>query len=389
MTMLRGRTPLGWLQLTHSKSRFIVASAGVGFAVLLVFMQLGFMNMLFDSTTVIHQQFKTDLVIMSADAEGIVPDSGDFSRRRLIQAAGVRGVIDWAEIYIGTLTWTKPSDGTVGQVVVIGVPTDVRVFTNPALDAQIPLLRTSGTMLIDEGSRGDYSAFFGRIAAGEQPKVKLAGETVSAIGTFNFGASFGTEAYGVVSRETFLQLDRSRHPGVINMGLLTVEPGRDLNVMADTITKAVGAAEVKVWTMPNFKEVTRDFLRINSPIATIFTFGVIVGLFVGAVIVVQILTSDVQDHLGEYATFKAMGFRNSYLLAIVYEQSAILTVFGFLPALLLSFLLYRVVGQAVAMDMIMTWSRVMWVFLQTVGMCLTAGTIAMQRIYSADPAEVF
>ena len=33
----------------------------------------------------------------------------------------------------------------------------------------------------------------------------------------------------------------------------------------------------------------------------------VVGLFVGAVIVVQILTSDVQDHLGEYATFKAMG----------------------------------------------------------------------------------
>ncbi len=387
--MLRARTPLGWLQLTHSKSRFIVASAGVGFAVLLVFMQLGFMNMLFDSTTVIHQQFKTDLVIMSADAEGIVPDSGSFSRRRLIQAAGVPGVADWAEVYIGTLNWTKPSDGTLGAVVVFGVPTDVRVFANSALDAQMPLLRTSGTMLIDEGSRGDYRAFFARIAAGEQPQVKLAGETVTAIGTFNFGSSFGTEAYGVVSRETFLQLDRSRHPGVINMGLVTVTPGVDLASMADAVSKAIGATEVKVWTMPDFMEVTRDFLRVNSPIATIFTFGVLVGLFVGAVIVVQILTSDVQDHLGEYATFKAMGFKNRYLLGIVYEQSAILTVFGFLPALLLSILLYRLVGAAVAMDMNMTWSRVGWVFALTVGMCLAAGTIAVRRIYSADPAEVF
>lgn len=387
--MLRGRTPLGWLQLTHSKSRFAVAVAGVGFAVLLVFMQLGFMNMLFDATTVIHKQFATDLVIMSVDAEGIVPDSGDFSRRRLIQAAGVPGVKDWAEIYIGTLSWTKPSDGTLGQIVVFGVPTDVRVFTNEALHAQMPLLRTVGTLLIDEGSRGDYSAFFARIKAGEQPAVKLAGETVTAIGTFNFGASFGTEAYGVVSRETFLQLEKSRHPGVINMGLLTLEPGANLDAMADAVTKAVGAAEVKVWTMPDFIEITRDFLRTNSPIATIFTFGVLVGLFVGAVIVVQILTSDVQDHLGEYATFKAIGFKNSYLLAIVYEQSAILTVFGFVPALLLSLLLYRVVGQAVAMDMIMTMSRVVWVFLLTVAMCLIAGTIAMRRVYSADPAEVF
>jgi putative ABC transport system permease protein len=389
VAMLRGRTPLGWLQLTHSKSRFIVASAGVGFAVLLVFMQLGFMNMLFDATTVIHQQFVADLVMMSVDAEGIVPDSGDFSRRRLVQAAGVAGVRDWAEIYIGTLSWTKPSDSTTGQIVVFGVPTDIRVFTNSALDAQIPLLRTAGTMLIDEGSRGDYRAFFARIAAGEQPTVKLAGETVTAIGTFDFGASFGTEAYGIVSRETFLQLDQSRNPGVINMGLLTIEPGLDQHKVAAAITEAVGAAEVKVWTMPDFIEVTRNFLRVNSPISTIFTFGVLVGLFVGAVIVVQILTSDVQDHLGEYATFKAIGFKNSYLLAIVYEQSAILTVFGFVPALVLSLLLYRVVGQAVAMDMIMTWARVGWVFVLTVGMCLTAGTIAMRRVYSADPAEVF
>ena len=375
--------------MTHSKSRFVVVSAGVGIAVLLVFMQLGFMNMLFDATTVIHKQFATDLVMMSADAEGIVPESGNFSRRRLVQAAGVPGVQDWAEVYIGTLTWTKPSDRTVGQIVVFGVPTDARVFADYALDAQMPLLRTSGTLLIDEGSRGDYSAFFARIAAGERPLVKLAGETATAIGTFRFGASFGTEAYGIVSRETFLQLDRSRHPGVINMGLLTVRPGLDLNVIADAVTMAVGAAEVKVWTMPDFIKVSRDLLKVNSPIATVFTFGVIVGLFVGAVIVVQILTSDVQDHLAEYATFKAMGFRNGYLLGIVYEQSAILTVFGFLPALLLSFVLYRLVGAAVAMDMIMTWSRVIWVFLLTAGMCLIAGTIAMRRIYSADPAEVF
>ncbi|MES2813663.1 MAG: FtsX-like permease family protein [Pseudomonadota bacterium] len=113
------------------------------------------------------------------------------------------------------------------------------------------------------------------------------------------------------------------------------------------------------------------------------------GLFVGAIIVVQILSSDVQDHLGEYATFKAIGFTNRYLLGIVYEQSAILTVFGFVPALLLSLLLYRVVGMSVSMDMIMTVDRVALVFVLTALMCAIAGTIAMRRVYSADPAEVF
>jgi putative ABC transport system permease protein len=387
--MIKGRTPLGWLQLTHSKSRFAVASAGVGFAVLLVFMQLGFMNMLFDATTVLHKQFLTDLVLMSEDAEGLVPDSGSFSRRRLIQAAGVEGVRDWAEVYIGSVNWTKPSDGSVGQILLFGVPTDTRVFVTSALDNQMASLRVPGTFLLDEGSRGDFSGFFAKIATGEQPAAKMAGETATAVGSFRFGASFGTEAIAIVSRETFLQLVPSQQPGVINMGLLHIEPGLDPHAMADRITEEIGAAEVKVWTMPDFIALTRDFLRVNSPISTVFTFGVIVGLFVGAVIVVQILTSDVQDHLGEYATFKAMGFKNSYLLGIVYEQSAILTIAGFVPSLGLSLLLYKVVGAAVAMDMIMTVDRIWTVFALTAVMCAVAGTIAMRRIYSADPAEVF
>lgn len=387
--MLEGRTPLGWLQLTHSKTRFVVASSGVGFAVILVFMQLGFMNMLFDATTVIHQQFATDLVMMSGDAEGIVPDSGSFSRRRLIQAAGVPGVVDFAEVYIQTLSWTKPSDGSVGQIVVFGVPTETRVFRDPALDAQMAGLRVPGTFLLDLGSRGDFSTFFEQISAGAAPETKLGGQTLTAIGTFQFGASFGTEAIAIVSRETLLQIAPTLQPGVINMGLLRVAPGADLNGLAAQISGSLGAEEIKVWSMPEFIELTRSILRRNSPIAIVFTFGVVVGLFVGAIIVVQILSSDVQDHLGEYATFKAIGFTNRYLLGIVFEQSAILTIFGFAPALALSLLLYQLVGAAVSMDMIMTTERIALVFVLTAAMCAVAGTIAMRRVYSADPAEVF
>ena len=36
------RTPLAWLNLVHHKPRTLVAVAGVAFAVLLSFMQLGF-----------------------------------------------------------------------------------------------------------------------------------------------------------------------------------------------------------------------------------------------------------------------------------------------------------------------------------------------------------
>ena len=387
--MLRGRTPLGWLQLTHSRARFAVASAGVGFAVVLVFMQLGFMNMLFDATVQIHKRFLADLVVMSAEAKGIIPDSGSFSRRRLVQASAVQGVADWAEVYIGTVSWTKPSDGTVGQIVVFGVPTTTRVFADPTLDAKMSALKVLGTFLLDEGSRGDFSDFFQRISAGDAPTVKMAGQTATAVGTFRFGATFGTEAIAIVSTETFLHLVPLRRPGVINMGLLRLDPGVDGPQPATRISAAMGPTEVKVMTMADFIALTSDILRKESPIAVVFTFGVIVGLFVGAIIVVQILSSDVQDHLSEYATFKAIGFTNRYLLGIVFEQSVILTVFGFVPALVVSLLLYRMVGSTVSMDMTMTVGRVVMVLALTAVMCGLAGAFAMRRIYGADPADVF
>ena len=72
------------------------------------------------------------------------------------------------------------------------------------------------------------------------------------------------------------------------------------------------------------------------------------GLIVGTVVVVQILSADVQDHLTEYATFKAIGFTNRYLLGVIAEQSMVLTVAGFIPGFLVSLGGYELVRRAIA-----------------------------------------
>jgi putative ABC transport system permease protein len=385
--MLKGRTPLGWLQLVHNKTRFIVACAGVGFAVVLVFMQLGFMNMLFDTTVLLHKKFQADVVLLSVEAEGM-NETGSFSRRRLVQALGVPGVADAESVYIGSLNWTKPSGSQTGQILMLAVQPDYPSFNDPEVRRQLPSLHLAGSFLFDRGARGDYNAFLGKFDAGDRPQAEINQVKVSAIGTFAFGSSFATEAIAITSAETFLTLDKSRDPGVINMGLIQIAPGYEPVDVAERITRALGD-EVQAMTMPRFIELSRNRLAVDSPIATVFSFGAIVGLAVGAIIVVQILSSDVQDHLGEYATFKAMGFTNSYLLGVVYEQSAILTVFGFIPAYLLSLLLYVVVGGLVDMDMTMTVARTFQVFGLNVLMCAVSGTIAMRRVYRADPADVF
>ena len=387
--MLEGRTPLGWLQLTHSRARFTVAACGVGFAVVLVFMQLGFMNMLFDATTTLHGKFDADIFILNKEDARQIDQSGSLSVRRLVQAMGVDGVADGEGLYVGTVNWTKPSDGETGNLFVMAINPSFDAFKDPEVSAQMRKLNVPGTFLFDRGSRGDYSAFIAAIDAETYPTAEIADVTGTAVGHFSFGVSFGIEAEAIISSDTFLAMQPSRDPDVINIGLVQVEQGQDPQVVAERINRVLAAEDAYAVTVADFKQVTRSFLRDNSPIAYIFSFGVAVGLIVGAIIVIQILSSDVQDHMGEYATFKAIGFTNRYLLGIVYEQSAILTVVGFVPGLGLSLLLYDVVGGAVAMAMTMPLQRVGLVFGLTALMCIGAGTIAMRRVYSADPAEVF
>ncbi|MCZ8181482.1 MAG: ABC transporter permease DevC [Beijerinckiaceae bacterium] len=390
---LFGRTPLGWLQLAHHPLRFSMAITGVAFAVLMVFMQLGFMNMLFDTTVMFHRQLKADIVLVDPAARSLI-DLRTFPRRRFIQAMGVEGIADGETMHIGQLTWIKPGTeghgkGERGIITAFGIRTDHETFVTPGVSAEQGILSITGTALFDTGSRGDFRAFIEAIQAGQRPQTEVAGKTVTFEGVFRIGASFGSEGSIIVSDQTFLALSPKASPGLPNLGVLRVKTGADPTEVAHRVRAAVAGADVKVLTLEEFITESRNFLVKESPIAYIFTFGVIMGLVVGIVIVIQILSTDVQDHMPEYATFKALGFTNRSLLGIVYEQAAILTIAGFVPGLLVSLGLYELVRTGVSMPITMPPDRVLMVFAMTATMCVLAGTIAMRRLSRADPAEVF
>jgi putative ABC transport system permease protein len=113
------------------------------------------------------------------------------------------------------------------------------------------------------------------------------------------------------------------------------------------------------------------------------------GLFVGSIIVYQILYTDVSDHLGEYATLKAMGYRDRYLFGVVIQESVILSVFGFLPGIGISQLLYSFAARATLLPVHMTAARSVAVYGLTVCMCIFSGVLAMRRLKQADPADIF
>jgi putative ABC transport system permease protein len=107
------------------------------------------------------------------------------------------------------------------------------------------------------------------------------------------------------------------------------------------------------------------------------------------VIVYQILYADVSDHLAEYATLKAMGYGDSYLFGVVFKEALLLSVLGYIPGLAISQGLYVVTAQNTRLPIAMTLERMVMVFIFTIIMCCISGSLAMRRIRSADPAEVF
>jgi len=135
------------------------------------------------------------------------------------------------------------------------------------------------------------------------------------------------------------------------------------------------------------KEV--NYWKLNSSVGFIFSIGVLVGFVVGSIIVYQILYGDVMDSLPQYATLKAMGYRDPFVIAIVIQQSAILAVVGFIPGVLLSCGLYALLASVTKLTVLMTLNRALLVLILTFVMCVGSGTLATRKLVQLDPADVF
>src|SRR6185437_10424756 len=178
------------------------------------------------------------------------------------------------------------------------------------------------------------------------------------------------------------------NPEAVNIGLIKLKPGYDPETVRAKIAQLL-PNDVLVLTHSGLVDRERDHWETVTPIGFIINSGVLLGLVVGCIIVYQILYTDVTDHLGEYATLKAMGYHNRALSMIVIQESAILSLFGFLPGVGLSMLVYSIAGNATHLPVSMTFLRLVVVYVLTAVMCMISGSLAMRKLRSADPAEIF
>jgi putative ABC transport system permease protein len=381
------KIPLAWLQLSHEKIRLLVAIAGISFADILMFMQLGFRDALFDSAVKFHTNVQGDVFLVSPQSTSLIAMK-TFSARRLQQARSLSNVESINPIYLDFRFWKNPENKSTRGIMVIGFnPSDNKLFTMPGVEKNLDKILLPDTYLFDTKSRAQFGDVKKWFDAGQKVTTEVGNRKVTVGGLFEMGASFGADGNILTSDTNFMRL-MSRDKGLIDVGVIRLTPGSDPKITAQEMAKIL-PKDVKVFTKEEFINFERKYWQEGTSIGFIFTLGTVMGFIVGIVIVYQILYTDVADHLSEYATLKAMGYTDWYLLTVVFQEAIILAAIGFMPGMLASIGLYTMTRNATSLPLLMTVARASTVFLLTVIMCLVSGAIAVRKLRAADPADMF
>ena len=384
---MAAKLPLAWLQLSQQKVRLLVAILGVAFAVLLVSMQLGFRSSIYESAVRLHLALDYDLVMISPKTPFIgYPES--FSRRRLYQALAAGGVTQVAPVYLRQGYWKNPWTFHSRGLLVLGFDPGRDVFLLPEVLEQTDMLKRPDVTLFDARSRPEFGPVAARFSLGERIETEVGNRRIHVVGLFELGTSFGIDGTLITSDLNYQRIFPDTSPGFIELGLVKIS---DVAVPEEVRKqlRAMLQSDVEILTREDFIQRELDYWASTTPIGYVFGFGAIMGLVVGCVVVYQILYADVSEHLAEYATLKAVGYRNRDLSALVLKQAGMLSILGFVPGMLAVVLLYDVMAEATRLPLAMTAGRFSTVFLLTVAMCAVSGFMALRRVRAADPAEVF
>lgn len=383
-----GSIPLGWLQLKAQKLRLLAAIMGIAFAVILIFVQLEFRQALFVSAVRYHTALDYDLAMLSPKTDYLVA-SKQFPRARLYQTLGFGGVESVTAVYMSRVSWRNPVDpSSARNILVIGFDPSEPGFERLLSPEQLEQIKIPDQVIFDRLSRDEYGPVAELLDAGQPVSAEINDRRVDIASVYAVGTSFGLDGGVITSDLNVLRLLPTRKKAAIDFGFIKLQPGEDAAEVQARIRAAI-PMDVRLLTRQEFMDLEVRYWNKTTPIGYIFAFGAVMGLVVGLIIVYQILFADVQDHLREYATLKAMGYTHGYLRNVVLQEALILGVLGFLPGLGVAQLVFARGADATRLPLEMTLEGALGVFALTLAMCAGSGLLALRKLRTVDPAEVF
>ncbi len=378
---------LAWIQLTKEKRHFAAALAGVAFAVTLMLGQIGLRDSLLATAVRLYSHLNADIVMTSWQYQ-FEQGAGIIAEQRFAQALAVPEVQSCAPLQIGWAALKNPVDYQEHQIVLLGVNPSDDVFRFDGRAPRFDALTEAGTLLFDDESRAMFGPIAAVVRSTGRMRVQASRREADVVGLFRLGPGFGTDGHLIASDITYRMLIAGTSSPLPALGLIRIRPGADPRQAVRDLAAAL-PPDVRFAPRSEFLEQEKRYWLRVSPIGFVFTAGLLIGLVVGSVVVYQILYADVSHHLAEYATMKAMGYRDIQLFLLVLWQAVLMSVFGFIPGALMAYAVFWITRSATLLPLEMSGSRLVEVYLLTLIMCGGSAAFAMLALRKADPAEIF
>jgi putative ABC transport system permease protein len=393
MGFFRSQTPIAWKNLVADPRKFFWSLLGITFAVVLMFVQNGFRNSLFDSTVRVVRLLDADLLIVSSGRYNLATEIR-FDRQILRRASMLNDVAWSSPLFIDRLASPIRVAGRPSRPIrVISLDPREHIFGDQSIQDSLQLLKRPGQVLLDQRSKKEYGFELDQPNSLNRRAIELANQRIEVAGLIPLGTDFVHDGNIIMSLYDIPDIlpfrnGKSEPTEQVDIGLIRLQDRRNLELVKQKL-RQLAPNQIDVYTPEELAQRDIRFWGRNTPIGIIFTIGTVMGLVVGTIICYQILFNDISDHLPEFATLKAMGYSNRYFIGLVLCQAMYLACIGFIPGLAITEGLFRLLTYSTGLIMELSVSRVLSVFGLTLVMCVFSGLLAVRRLWQADPASLF
>jgi len=372
---------VAWRILSHEKLRSALAASGIFIALLMIFLQLGFFVAVPKTGMQVYDSLRFDLLLVSS-AYVFQAQPYDFPRQRLYQARSLPQVASAEPLYQGEGHWLNVEGGASRDIFIIGFRPEDGIFLVPDINRRLAVLRHPDMVLVDNQTRPMY----GPQTPGR--RVEIDRRTVEIGGNYVLGTGFLGLGVAITSDVNFIRIFPKRSLSAPNLGLIVLQPGSDPD-RAEARLRAMLPTDTHVFTRAELEAHERAYWVKRTATGIVFGFGVIVSVIVGTVILYQTLATQITRQLPEYATLKAIGYKDVELGRIVMVLAVILSSFAFFPSILAAVAIYDKVRVLARLPIDMTLPRVVMVLAAALLMCGISALLATRSLRRADPAALF
>ncbi len=372
---------LAWRILIHRKGRTLLALVGMFMAILLVFIQLGLFYAVPQGGMLLYDNLRFDLLLVS-DRYEYQAQPGAFAIGRLDRVRAAPEVAAATALYFGVAKWKGGVGGAWPDLFVIGFDPASRVFRPSSIARQRAALERSDTILVDRASR----SIFGPLDTGRV--VEIGDRAMTIGGRYRLGTGFMGLGVALVSSANFTRLFPGRGLGQVNLGPIELKPGVDPATAAAALRPLAGPG-TQIFTRAALADREETYWTTRTSVGLIFGSGLLISIVVGIMVVYQIVSTQVNRQMPQFATLKAIGYGDGALAAAVATMSLLIVAAGFVPALAVATWLYRLIQQRTMLPLIMTPGHVALVLSAALGMAAVSATLALGGLRRADPADVF